>query len=173
MKRIIISSLNRKEGKTTAAVNIMSGLMRCGLSIDLLDLGAAADATQWIHKTPALSDIVTTHDIAWLDTHTEEMRSPDHGKPICLVDLDRHCRMADNLLVQEAIALLIVKIDGGRTDFGEMAAWDTGLTELRGHGFDLIVPFQYDAREWEKNDHFLEALVSCFDWERIANPAPT
>ena len=173
MKSLIITSLNRKEGKTTAAVNILSGLINSGLPFELLDLGMCPDASQWIQKTADLKDTIEILDPDGADfsTMVPGLTSPDSSW--LLVDLDLQNAQAERLLALAEIAVLIVKIDDKRADFAEMKVLDRSLAEFRGRGYDLIVPFQYDAHEWENNERFLETLVNTFDWERIANPVPT
>ena len=76
------------------------------------------------------------------------------------------------LVIQQAYAILIVKVDPERTDYKQLASMDKELADLRGRGFDLILPVQFDAREWEHNATFFDELIGALGDSRIGNPLP-
>lgn len=153
MKTIVITSYQGREGKTTLAVNLLAAARNKGLRAMLLDQGQERAASVW------MSDAGLAGSLA-------ESEAGD----LLFIDLDRHSSGASQVLAGADLAILSVLSQAEREDFAALADWDRELAEVRGQGFDLVVPNLYDQREWERNELFLDHLAEALDWDRIANP---
>lgn len=168
MNSTVITSHQAREGKTTLAVNILSGCLEKGRRAWLLDRGRGQDASSWLKAMGLQTAVLTEPDEVPSGLPSLE----DPASSLLVVDLERQDSKAPALIKNASFLVLTVHSRSEHTDFDSLADWDRQVAAERGRGFDLVVPNLYDPREWQQNEIFLDRLAIALGWERIANPVP-
>lgn len=164
MKIIVITSVQPQAGKTTLAVNLALGLKGKGHDCILLDMGKESEARQWLGRR---GSIPCGSFLAFDQTEINKVQAD-----FVLVDLDLAHPDAAKILPLAHAVWLVVNLEDGDFYSRSLHNWDERLEAVRGAGFDVIIPYQVNFREWQNNERKLFALVDYFGEERIASPVP-
>lgn len=173
MQIVILLSPQPETGKTTAMINVATGLIRQGRSVLLGNLKEDPVFRTWLELPSTGPGIFSSHLGADILLTPEEWICHDYKCNYLFLEMD-----PDLLSRQPSFApcatIIWCCIKAGQESPANIIELDQAVRSRPGHtpGIDLIVPGLGQAGEWESNSRQLLALADYFGEEKIADLLP-
>lgn len=173
MQIVILLSPQPETGKTTAMINVATGLIRQGRSVLLGNLKEDLIFRTWLELPSTGPGIFSSHLGADILLAPGERPFHDGNWDYLFLEMD-----PDLLSRQPTFAIRTSRvwccIKAGQEPPANVIELDQAVRSQTGHeqGIDLIVPGLGQAGEWESNSRQLLALADYFGEEKIADLLP-
>lgn len=176
MKNILLISARPGAGVMTIAVNLATGLARCGSQVLISSFQSNPTFTTWLQGSREsanglLECYANLKLVEWPEFLAGESnleKSYDYWLGICGGDLEKIARWKG----KELQVLCI--FDAVKDASEEIITIERKMRQLSREliGIDLLVPNKVHPGEWKKSSDLILDLSNQLGWEKVADPIP-